>query len=127
MTMMTAAPKKPRTFNADLTRLPAALLPLTKLRRWVIWKWEERESGGKTKWTKPPYQPKFPKTPARSNDASTWGTYEDAVLAFSKAECDGIGLMLKGAELAAIDLDHIRDFATGQVLRLGGRALCRSR
>jgi hypothetical protein len=115
---MTAIPRKPRTFNADLTRLPAALLPLTKLRRWVIWKWEERESGkGKTKWTKPPYQPKFPKTPAKSNDPSTWGTYEDAVLTFTKGECDGIGLMLKGADLAAIDLDHIRDFATGQVLR----------
>ena len=38
---ITAIPK-PRTFNADLARLPAALLPLTMSNRWVIWKWEQR-------------------------------------------------------------------------------------
>jgi hypothetical protein len=31
--------------------------------------------------------------------------------------CDGIGYMLKDSELGAIDLDHIRNFATGEVLR----------
>jgi hypothetical protein len=117
---MTTAPAisgethKPRTFNGDLAHLPDALLPLTKLKRWVIWKWETRSKG---KWTKPPYNPRFHNQPAKSNDPSTWGSYEDAVLAFSQGLCDGIGLMLKDGEVAAIDLDHIRDFATGQVLK----------
>jgi hypothetical protein len=46
---MTAIPK-PRTFG-DPTKLPPALLPLTQQRRWVIWKWEQRDNG---KFTKPP-------------------------------------------------------------------------
>jgi hypothetical protein len=103
---------KPRTFNADLAHLPAALLPLTRKKCWVIWKWEARGD----RWTKPPYQPRFHNEPAKSNDPATWGTYEDAVLAFAQGLCNGIGVMLKGAGLAAIDLDHVRDFATGQVL-----------
>ena len=106
--------RKPRTFNAGLARLPAALLPLTKLKRWVVWKWEQTKDG---RWTKVPYQAHFYNEYAKSNDAGTWGTYEDAVLAFTSAHCDGIGFMLKGSELGAIDLDKIRDFATGQVLR----------
>jgi primase-polymerase (primpol)-like protein len=111
---MTAIPNKPRTFNADLAHLPAALLPLTRLNRWVIWKWELRANN---KWTKPPYNPRFHNQPAKSNDPATWGSYTDAVLAFTQGLCDGIGLMLKDGEVAAIDLDHIRDFATGQVLQ----------
>jgi hypothetical protein len=103
---------KPRTFNADLAHLPAALLPLTRMKCWVIWKWEARGD----RWTKPPYQPRFHNEPAKSNDPATWGTYEEAMLAFTQGLCDGIGVMLKGAGLAAIDLDHVRDFATGQVL-----------
>jgi hypothetical protein len=112
--MTTAAPPKPRTFNADLGNLPAALLPLTQLKHWVIWKWEQTKDG---KWTKVPYQAQFYNERAKSNDARTWGTYADAVLAFTSGHCDGIGFMLKGSELGAIDLDKIRDFATGQVLR----------
>jgi hypothetical protein len=109
---MTAIPK-PRTFG-DPTKLPPALLPLAQQRRWVIWKWERRDNG---RWTKPPYQPRYYNEPAKSDDPATWGTYADAVLAFTSGHCDGIGFMLKGSELGAIDLDHIRDFATGQVLR----------
>jgi hypothetical protein len=115
MTLMdsTASSPKPRTFG-DPTRLPPALLPLTRQRRWVIWKWERRSN---ERWTKPPYNPRYYNEPAKSDDSGTWGTYAEAVLALTAGHCDGIGLMLKGSDLAAIDLDHIRDFATGQVLR----------
>jgi hypothetical protein len=102
----------PATFNADLTQLPAALLPLTKERRWVGWKLEKRS----TKWTKPPYQPLYYNQPAKTNDPATWGTYAQALAAFAAGHCKGIGLMLKGARLFAVDLDHIRDLATGQIL-----------
>jgi hypothetical protein len=115
---MTMVLPKPRTFHADLAHLPAALLPLTKLRRWVIWRWEEkRDKNGEIRWTKPPYQCAFPKAKARSNDPMTWGSYEEAVLAFTAGHCDGIGFMLKDSELGAIDLDHIRNLATREVLR----------
>jgi primase-polymerase (primpol)-like protein len=54
-------PPKPQTFNADLSMLPPALLPLTQLKRWVVWRWELRASkSGREKWTKPPYQPNTP-------------------------------------------------------------------
>jgi hypothetical protein len=112
--MTAPARAKPRTFNADLAHLPAALLPLTQLAHWVIWKWEQTKDG---KWTKVPYQAKFYNERAKSNSARSWGSYADAVLAFASGHCDGIGFMLKGSELGAIDLDKIRDFATGQVLR----------
>ena len=106
-------PAMRHTFG-DPTKLPPALLPLTRQRRWVIWKWEQRGNG---KWTKPPYQPCFYNELAATDNPTTWGTYAEAVLALTAGHCDGIGFMLKGSELAAIDLDHIRDFATGQVLR----------
>jgi hypothetical protein len=109
---VTTAIPKPRTFKADLAKLPAALLPLTLEKRWVIWKLERRGD----RWTKPPYQPKFYNELAESDDPSTWGTYADAVLAIAQGHADGIGYMLKGSGLAAIDLDRIRDLLSGRVL-----------
>src|SRR6476660_8677794 len=100
--MTRTAPSKPRTFNADLANLPATLLPLTQLSHWVIWKWEQIKDG---KWTKVPYQAQLYNEHAKSNDARTWGTYADAVLAFKSGCCEGIGFMLKGSEFGAIDLD----------------------
>lgn len=107
---MTAIPK-PQTFGFP-DKLPAALLPLTLQKRWVVWKLERRDE----KWTKPPFQPKFYNEPAKSDDSDTWGTYADAVLAVTQGHADGIGYMLKGSGLAAIDLDHIRDLLSGRVL-----------
>ena len=75
--------EKPRTYNADLARLPAALLPLTAQRRWVVWPWEARatKNGAAVKWTKPPRMAHDPSRNARSNDPETWGSYADAVAA----------------------------------------------
>jgi hypothetical protein len=112
-------PPKPRTFHGNLEQLPPALLPLTQHRRWVLWKWEyvENKKDGDAYWTKVPYQPRYYNENAKSNDAKTWGTYAEAILAYTSGHCDGIGYMLKASELGAIDLDHIRNFATGEVLR----------
>jgi hypothetical protein len=99
--------EKPKTYNADLSRLPAALAPLTLEKRWVVWPWELRSSkNGQPKWTKPPRQAGDPKRDARSNDPATWGSYEDAVAAVAAGNADGIGYMLKGSTTGAIDLDH---------------------
>ena len=113
---LTAIPK-PRTFNADLSHLPAPLLPLTKLKHWVIGRWEQTKDG---KWTKEPYQAQFYNEHAKSNDAKTWSTYEAAVLAFASGHCDGIGVMLKGSELGAIDLDSPPAFLTPPNLAAAG-------
>jgi len=102
--------EKPRTYNGDLKNLPPALLPLTTHDRWVVWPWELRTTkGGKSKWTKPPRQARDPSRNARSNDPSTWGSYADAVAAVADGNADGIGFMLRGSDIGAIDLDHCVD------------------
>jgi hypothetical protein len=102
--------EKPKTYCGDLANLPAALLPLTTERRWVVWPWELRTSkGGKKKWTKPPRQACDPSCTARSNDPITWGSYNDAVAAVAAGNADGIGFMLLGSNIGAIDLDRVID------------------
>jgi hypothetical protein len=107
---------KPCTFNGDLAHLPPALQPLTQLPRWVVWPWELRTSNGKSKWTKPPHQARYPSRKARSNDPTTWGSYADAHGAVAAGKADGIGFMLSQSEIAAADLDHVRDAQTGDLV-----------
>jgi hypothetical protein len=100
--------EKPQTFCGDLAHLPAALAPLTAERRWVVWPWELRKNNAnKEKWTKPPRQARDPSRNARSNDPSTWGTYDDAVATVQRGSADGIGYMLLGSGIGAVDLDHV--------------------
>jgi hypothetical protein len=106
--------QKPQTFAADLSNLPKALQNLTEQRRWVVWPWELRKrKNGAAAWTKPPHQCRNPKTAAKSNDPNTWGTYDAAVAAVTAGLADGIGYMLKNSEIAAADLDHVRDAQSG--------------
>jgi hypothetical protein len=105
-----AMTERPPTFNGDLARLPPALQPLTSEPRWLIWSWEWRSAkNGRGKWTKPPRQARDPKNNARSNDPSTWGTYNDAVAAVQRGNADGIGYALLRSGIGAIDLDHVLD------------------
>jgi primase-polymerase (primpol)-like protein len=114
--------QKPQTYNSDLTRLPAALLPLTEHDHWVTWVWERRTNkAGKEKWTKPPRQACDPSRNARSNDPSTWGHYEDAVATVRAGHADGIGYMLKDSAVGAIDVDHCIDSNTGALVPWAGR------
>ena len=107
---------KPRIFSGDLSQLPNALQWVTTQRRFVVWRWVSRTSKtGKVKWTKPPYQPTNPHIPAKSNDPSTWGTYQDALAAVASGQADGIGVMLLNGEMAAADLDQCRDPVTGKL------------
>jgi predicted P-loop ATPase len=107
---------KPKTFNADLAHLPAALIPLTGHRRWVVWRWEWREDkSGKGRWTKPPRMAHDPRRYAKTNDPTTWGSYADAVGAVTAREADGIGYMLLMSDIVAADLDHSRNPETGNI------------
>jgi hypothetical protein len=101
--------EKPKTFNGDLANLPPALQPLTSEKRWVVWSWEWRSNKSGGKWTKPPRQARDPGRNARSNDPSTWGSYNDAIIAVAAGKADGIGYTLSGSRIGAIDIDHCRE------------------
>jgi hypothetical protein len=102
---------KPVTHVADITQLPRALHHLTAQKRWIVWRWELDKQN---KWTKVPYRCDDPSVKARSNDPSSWGTYADALAAVHLT--DGIGYMLKDGDVAAADLDHVRDAQTGALV-----------
>jgi hypothetical protein len=106
----------PQTFVADIANLPRPLRHITTLKRWVVWRWEARTGkNGAAAWTKPPYQCAHPNTPAKSDAPRTWDTYEAALAAVAAGSADGIGFMLKDSEVAAADLDHVRDARTGEL------------
>jgi hypothetical protein len=110
---------KPRTFNGDLAHLPHALLPLTRMPHWVVWRWQARTSKGQVKWTKPPYQIADPNRLAKANQASTWGEYDDSYPIVAAGIANGIGFQLSGSYILAVDLDHVRDLTTGEITPRG--------
>jgi hypothetical protein len=61
---------KPKTFSADPAKLPIALRPLTKQKRWLVWRWQWNG----TKWDKPPYQADKPLKNAATNNPKTWSS-----------------------------------------------------
>jgi hypothetical protein len=52
---------------------------------------------------------------AKSNDPTTWGSYQDAVAAVMASHADGVGYMLSGSDLNAADLDDCYTADTGEV------------
>lgn len=72
--------------------------------RWVNWKLVSLENGKKTK---VPYQTKTVK--AKSNDPSTWQTYEKVATASDNGSNGfaGVGIMLHDGKLVCIDIDHV--------------------
>lgn len=96
-------------------RLPHCLQFLADERRWVGWRWEDR----KGRRTKPPVIVigGRPGQYARNDNSSTWAPLVDAIAAAKTGKIDGIGLQLLDVkEFAAIDLDDVRDQATGAIL-----------
>jgi hypothetical protein len=109
---MDTSDSKPLTYCNDIARLPVALAPLGAMPNWVVWRLTKNGSG---KWTKPPFQSQFPSRLARNNVAATWSSHAAAVEAVKNGEGDGIGFVLTGTDIVAIDLDHCRDPKTGQI------------
>lgn len=71
---------------------------------WVVWRWDKRNG----KWTKPPYQVNG--RPAKSNDPTTWVSFEAAIKAFENGNFDGVGFVLtENDPYAMADLDHCLD------------------
>jgi len=78
---------------------------------WVNWLHEEREG----KPTKVPIIPGRTQR-ARSNDPSSWRTFENAMQGYRQCENEhiaGIGFMFTNSGLWGMDLDHCRDPETG--------------
>ena len=84
----------------DYTNIPE---PMKKAPRWVLWRKIERD--GRT--TKVPVNAKTG-AGARSNDSSTWTTFEDALAHVDTYRCDGLGFML-GNGYFGVDIDHAID------------------
>jgi hypothetical protein len=111
--------EKPETFQlANLSQLPVALERLKGLPRWVVWKWAWKEGAGPDKagkWDKPPFQARNPSRFAQSNNPKTWGSFTQACAAVAAGKADGIGFMLLGAPIAALDLDNCFDPSTAWI------------
>ena len=83
----------PRTFNGDLTALPAALRSLSQKDHWVVWLWTKSDTG---KLTKPPLQTRFPARRAKNNDPATWSSYAEAAHAVQEGFPGGVQLACYG-------------------------------
>jgi len=80
--------------------------------RWLVWRYEWSEPKDKPgRWTKVPYQCAHIGRHASSTDATTWGTYDQAIHALG-FDFDGIGWVIPD-DCIGIDYDHIRDPVTG--------------
>jgi hypothetical protein len=84
----------------------AAAIPqlLKDFPHWIVWKLEKRK--GQT--TKVPYDAKNG-GPGKSNDPSTWATFDVALEAAEDelSKYDGVGFMLQGTDLVGIDFDGV--------------------
>ncbi len=76
---------------------------LKEKKQWVLWKLEERENNKKTK---VPYQ--INGYGAKSNDSSTWASYDDVskILENDNGSYSGLGFMFNN-DIVGIDFDHI--------------------
>ena len=77
---------------------------IKQLKRWVLWKVRRLENG---KTTKVPINA-MNGYGAKSNDESTWTTFEDAIKKVEFYNCNGVGFML-GNGYFGIDIDHAID------------------
>jgi hypothetical protein len=96
-------PPRPSPLPVAFEGIPDAL---KEARAWVVWKYELRGE----KWTKAPYRADGAGN-AKTNDPSTWATFEDARQAYEAGGWDGVGLIVTD-DLVGIDLDHVLDQAT---------------
>lgn len=87
---------------------------LKSRRQWTVWKFHTRQ--GKAKPVKLHYTPATLQT-AKSDDKTTWGTYNEAVKALRKrSDLLGLGFAFsKDDPYVGIDFDDCRDPKTGEI------------
>jgi len=104
--MDTAAPY---TLPPLFDNIPAEL---RARRHWVVWghTWKPADQ----KWAKVPYSPVTGRS-ASSRDPKTWGTFDEAVAAYTASRAkgdpddalDGIGFVFTGTPYMGVDQDHV--------------------
>jgi hypothetical protein len=103
------APAAPPTLAPKFENIPAEL---RALRQWIVWAhtWKEQDQ----KFAKVPYSPAT-NTPASSTNPATWGTFDEAVAAYTASRgkgdpndaLDGIGFVFTGTPYMGVDQDHV--------------------
>lgn len=101
-------PKKPARKPVNFDNVPEELKQLSQ---WCLWRYELRrnKATGELKWTKVPYQVRGFRQRAESNNASTWGSWNELLTAWEVDQqrpvpyFDGIGFFVDG--FVGIDLD----------------------
>ncbi|MDA2911939.1 phage/plasmid primase, P4 family [Nitrospiraceae bacterium AH_259_D15_M11_P09] len=94
--------------EVNVGHIPAALKAPPQ---WVCW--GEKHRQGKP--TKVPINPTTGK-PAKVDDPSTWGTFEDALARYECAVLAGIGFVITAKDpFVGVDLDHCRNAGTGEL------------
>lgn len=84
---------------------------LTARSQWVCWRYEKR--GGRP--TKVPINARTG-APAKTNDSSTWASYDEARAGVTRHEYDGLGFVFTREDpYVGIDLDGCRDPETGEL------------
>lgn len=97
-----------------------ALEELQELPIWGPWRYEKPKKPHKDgRLDKVPYNPHDVLLRAKVNDATTWGTYEQAKALYDQSRnwhkpFDGIGFMCNG-DYTGVDLDHCRNKETGEI------------
>jgi hypothetical protein len=99
MSAATTALPKPRPMPVLAENIPGELKALS---RWVNWSWKWN---GK-KWDKPPLQRDG--SPAKSNDPTTWTSFDEALTGHCTGRFDGIGMVVDDPYVV-IDLDDCID------------------
>ena len=74
---------------------------------WVVWKGKTKKiKSGEVKMTKPPINPKTGEL-ARTNDLTTFGSFDEAKKAYKSGNYDGVGIVLTDKDkFIGVDIDN---------------------
>lgn len=112
------ATTKPTALPLQLQNIPTELRDIP---RWVCWKYSHRtKPDGSSVWAKMPVTAAG--RPASTTDPKTWSSFDDACDGVIMNGFDGLGLVL-GDDVQGIDLDDVRDPATGELLPIAQEVL----
>lgn len=101
------------TTTTTPSQVEAANIPreLRDRDQWVAWRYEQRDGDP----TKIPLNPRTGRK-AKSDDASTWGTFAEASACRDRLRAEGVGYMFSADDpFFGIDLDACRDPETGEL------------
>ena len=112
--------QKPTALPVNFQAIPDELKALPQ---WLLWRYVPKQKpDGTIKWAKVPFQVNG--QPAKSNDPSTWCSYDDAADGLLLGDFDGVGFAFADDDgLFGIDLDDCRDTVSGELTELAQEVL----